>query len=161
MKISLHNMKHYLLPLLVICLLLPSCKQDEWTDWKTQNAAWLLQNAECEGVQVTPTGLQYKVLEPGIAGVRPDDIKTVRVSYTGKLITGYVFEQNDNATFAVSGVVDGFREGLKKMHKSGRYIFYIPQELAYGKEEKGVRGYQSYIPPYSTLIFEVTLLDVY
>ena len=147
---------------MLVGLVLTGCKRDSWLDWKAQNAAWLAQNRDKDSIQYTSTGLQYKVIRQGINGTRPDALKTVRVRYKGCLITGAVFEQNDDATFAVSSVVSGLQEGLKRMNKTGFYVFYIPQELAYGSEEKGDRkGSKNYIPPYSTLIFEVELIDVY
>lgn len=150
--------------LFALCLItafLPSCKKDSWLDWKAQNAAFLARNMSNDSVQTTPSGLQYKVIRQGIKGTKPDELKHVRIKYTGSLITGDIFDQSDNASFAVTEVVDGFKEGLKKMNKSGHYIFYIPQELGYGKEEQGTQGQKNYIPPYSTLIFDVELYDVY
>ncbi len=140
--------------------LLSSCKKDSWLDWKAQNAAFLVRNMQNDSIQTTSSGLQYKVIRQGVYG-RPDDIKHVRISYTGSLITGDIFDQSDNASFAVSEVVDGLKEGLKLMKKSGHYVFYIPQELGYGKEEQGTKGVKNYIPPYSTLVFDVVLYDVY
>ena len=156
-------MKQTILFGLLVCLTLltAGCKKENWTDWKVQNEAWLAKNKTAEGVLTTPTGLQYKVLRQGIAGTKPDALKSVRIKYKGSLITGHVFEEQQSADFAVAGVIDGLAEGLKKMNKSGHYIFYIPQELGYKAEEQGTRGYASYIPPYSTLIFDVELTDVY
>lgn len=152
------------LVLIASCLavfLLTSCKKDSWLDWKAQNAAFLAKNMQNDSVQTTSSGLQYKVIRQGIASTRPDVIKHVRVSYTGSLITGDIFDQSDNAAFAVSEVVDGLKEGLARMNKSGHYIFYIPQELGYGKEEQSTKGAKNHIPPYSTLVFDVVLYDVY
>ena len=140
---------------------LTSCKKDSWLDWKAQNAAFLVRNMQKDSIVTTPSGLQYKVIRQGIQGTKPDELKHVRIRYKGSLITGNVFDQSDDASFAVSSVVEGLKEGLKKMNKSGHYIFYIPQELGYGKEEQGTKGVKNYIPPYSTLIFEVELYDVY
>ena len=148
--------------LLCVTFCMISCKKNNWLDWKAQNAAWLAKNALQDSIRCTDSGLQYKVIRQGIYGTTPDDLKSVRIRYKGSLITGDVFEQNDDASFAVTGVVAGLQEGLKKMNKSGHFIFYIPQELGYGSDEQGTRGSSSnYIPPYSTLIFEVELYDVY
>ena len=57
--------------------------------------------------------------------------------------------------------VPGFTEGLKLMKEFGTYEFYIPYELGYGVKGAGTEGTSSHIPPYSTLIFRVELLDVY
>lgn len=130
-------------------------------DWKVQNQAWLMANAQRDSVHTTPTGLQYKVIRQGVPGVKPDNDKTVVVDYYGSLITGNIFDAGFNTSLPVNNVVKGFAEGLKKMNKSGHYILYIPAELGYGAEGHGTPGDGSYIPPYSTLVFDVTLLDTY
>lgn len=147
--------------LLCVIMLVSSCKQNNWLDWKSQNELWLAQNAKKEGVITTPTGLQYKCVEPGIPGFpRPDDAKTVMIDYSGRLINGYVFDSNDDYIGYVSSFVPGFAEGLKKMDQFGKYELYIPYDLAYGKDGAGTEGTSSHIPPYSTLIFEVYLSRV-
>ena len=142
-----------ILSLLCIILLISSCKQNDWLDWKVQNELWLIQNAQQEGVITTPTGLQYKCIEP-------DDAKMVTISYAGKLINGYEFDANENYTGYVSSFVPGFSEGLKKMEQFGTYELYIPYDLGYGEDGAGTEGTSSHIPPYSTLIFRVELHKV-
>lgn len=150
-----------ILILVLLLLILPACKKDSWMDWKAQNKAWLASNSTKDSIHVTPTGLQYKVLRQGIQGTKPDKLKEVFINYKGTLITGDVFEQKDSVEFEVTSVIDGLQEGLQRMNISGHYIFYIPADLAYGDDEQGVRGMKNYVPPYSTLIFDVELLDVY
>jgi FKBP-type peptidyl-prolyl cis-trans isomerase FklB len=149
--------------LLLGMVVLNSCKQDNWLDWKTQNELWLAENAKKEGVKTTHTGLQYKCIYPGIneSSGHVDDAKIVTINYSGKLITGYEFDANSNYDGHVSSFVPGFNEGLKLMKEFGVYELYIPYELAYGIEGSGTEGTSSHIPPYSTLIFRVELLDVY
>lgn len=151
----------YFISLLLLVLFSGSCKKNTWIDWKVQNAVWLAENSRKDSIIVTPTGLQYKVLRQGIKGTKPDALKSVRINYTGRLITGDVFDQSQNVSFSVSGMIDGMAEGLKKMNQSGHYILYIPQELGYGSDAQGIRGGKNYVPPYSTLIFDVELLEVY
>ena len=75
--------------LLCMIMLISGCKRDNWLDWKTQNELWLTQNALKEGVITTPTGLQYKCIEPGWdKSARPDDAKVVTIDYQGKMING-------------------------------------------------------------------------
>lgn len=163
MKNYLHS--HYSL---IICSLfialsvLPSCKKDsEWLDWRVQNEAWMTMNGQKEGVITTPTGLQYRVIREGVGSTKPDNLKTVVVNYTGSLINGNQFDSATEARLGVSTVVQGFAEGLRKMRKSGHYILYVPHNLGYKDEEKQSIGNKGHIPPYSTLIFDVTLVDVY
>lgn len=136
------------------------CKVDNWMDWKLQNEMWLVQNAKQEGVQTTESGLQYKILYPGnTSDARPDNASTVLVSYKGWLINGYQFDASSGTSLAMASVVEGFAEGMKKIHAHGDIILYVPQDLGYGKDGSGTEGSLSakFIPPYSTLIFEVHL----
>jgi len=116
--------------------------------------AFLEANKQLPGVQVTESGLQYQVIEPG-AGDSPAADSAVRVNYTGKLISGEVFDQGENAEFAVNGVIAGWTEGLQLMKPGAKYRFYIPSDLAYGEA-----GSPPDIGPHSALIFEVELLEV-
>jgi len=142
-------------------MLISGCKRDNWLDWKTQNELWLTQNALKEGVITTPTGLQYKCIEPGWdKSARPDDAKVVTIDYQGKMINGYIFDSTERYTEYVSSFVAGFSEGLKKMNQFGLYEFYIPYYLAYGESGNGTEGTERFIPPYSTLIFRVYLHSI-
>lgn len=157
-------MKHfsYIFILTIVLVFLSSCKKDtEWLDWRAQNEAWLVMNGQKEGVNTTPTGLQYRIIREGIGTAKPDELKTVVVKYTGTLINGNQFDANENAHLSVSSVVKGFAEGLCKMRKSGHYILYVPYGLGYKDEEQQTAGAKAHIPPYSTLIFDVTLIDIY
>ena len=148
--------------LLLGLVALSGCKQNDWLDWKTQNELWLINNAKNPEVHTTHTGLQYKCIVPGEPNTpRVDDAKMVTIKYSGKLINGYEFDANNNYRESVDLFVPGFTEGLKLMKEFGIYEFYIPYDLGYGITEKGTEGTKSHIPPYSTLIFRVELLDVY
>ena len=147
--------------LLLIAVFVCGCKQENWADWKVQNELWLANNAKQEGVITTPTGLQYKCIEKGWEkSPRPDDAKIVIIDYKGQLINNYVFDEANEASMQVSSVVSGFAEGLKKMNQFGEYEFYIPYYLGYGTSGAGSEGSESFIPPYSTLIFHVYLHSV-
>ena len=120
--------------------------------------AFLNTNAKKAGVQVTKSGLQYQVLQAG-SGKSPKATSTVKVHYEGRLIDGTVFDssiaRDQAAEFQVSQVIQGWTEGLQLMKEGGKATLYIPAKLAYG--EQGVPGT---IPPNSTLIFDVELLEV-
>jgi FKBP-type peptidyl-prolyl cis-trans isomerase FklB len=92
-------------------------------------------------------------------GPKPSRDNTVKVHYTGTLIDGTEFDssvkRNAPAQFPVSGVIAGWKEALQLMPVGSRVILYIPEKLGYGG-----RGTGDKIKPYSTLIFEVELLDI-
>jgi FKBP-type peptidyl-prolyl cis-trans isomerase len=126
---------------------------------KAAGEAFLAENAKKEGVQVTESGLQYQVLEAG-EGPRPDSDDLVRVHYQGALLDGTVFdssiERGQPADIPVSQVVPGWQEGIALMPVGSKYRLWIPAGLAYG--EGGTPG--GPIPPNSTLVFEVELLEI-
>lgn len=133
-------------------------KQKELADsQKAEGEAFLSDNADKEGVQITDSGLQYKVLEEG-DGVSPNAKDTVTVHYRGKLLDGTEFDSSyareQPATFALNQVIAGWTEGLQLMKTGSKYELYIPSDLAYGP------GGNQGIPPNATLIFEVELLEV-
>ncbi|BFM22430.1 FKBP-type peptidyl-prolyl cis-trans isomerase [Gilvimarinus japonicus] len=124
---------------------------------KAEGEAYLAENAGKEGVMITESGLQYKVLEEG-DGVSPKAEDTVTVHYRGTLLDGTEFDSSyareQPATFALNQVIAGWTEGLQLMKTGAKYELTIPSDLAYGP------GGNQGIPPNSTLIFEVELLEV-
>jgi FKBP-type peptidyl-prolyl cis-trans isomerase FkpA len=124
---------------------------------KAEGEQFLKENAQKEGVTVTESGLQYKVLTEG-TGPKPNPTDTVTVHYKGTLIDGTEFDSSYNrgepARFPLNRVIKGWTEGLQLMNKGAKYEFFIPSDLGYG-----VRGQGDKIGPNAVLIFEVELLE--
>jgi len=118
---------------------------------------FLAENKKREGVQETASGLQYEVIKMG-TGAKPGPEDVVRVHYTGTLIDSTKFDSSVDrgtpAEFGVNQVIKGWQEGIQLMPVGSRFKLYIPYELGYGENGTGP------IPPYSTLIFDVELLDI-
>ena len=118
---------------------------------------FLAENKGKEGVQTTASGLQYKVLTMG-DGAKPVATDTVKVHYSGKLLDGTEFDssyaRNEPISFALNRVISGWTEGVQLMPIGSKFVFYIAPELGYGEGGGGP------IPPNSTLVFEVELLDI-
>jgi FKBP-type peptidyl-prolyl cis-trans isomerase FkpA len=118
---------------------------------------FLAENAKRDGVTVTESGLQFEVITAA-EGEKPAATDQVSVHYHGTFIDGSVFdssvERGEPATFGLNQVIPGWTEGLQHMPVGSKYKFYIPYNLAYGENGR------SSIPGYSTLIFEVELLDI-
>ena len=124
-----------------------------------ESKAFLENNKKSEGVSVTTSGLQYKVLTAG-KGKAPLATDNVTVHYTGKLVDGTVFDSSvsrgEPASFAVNQVIPGWTEALQLMHEGDKWLLFIPSDLGYGPQ--GAGGGQ--IPPHAALIFEVELIKV-
>jgi len=122
-----------------------------------EGIAFLEENGRREGVTTTESGLQYEVVTLG-DGPMPTEASRVYVFYEGTLLDGTVFDGNyvtgDTVDFLLNNVIPGWTEGLQLMPKGSTYKFCIPSNLAYGSRGTGP------IPPNSTLIFKVELLEV-
>ena len=122
------------------------------------SAASLADNAAQEGITVTESGLQYKVLTVG-DGAIPSAEDTVSVHYEGRLFDGTVFDSSiqrgEPATFPVGGVIAGWTEALQLMPVGSKWQLFIPADLAYGENGAG-----NVIQPNSALVFDVELLAI-
>ncbi|MXV38728.1 hypothetical protein GO491_08605 [Flavobacteriaceae bacterium Ap0902] len=126
-----------------------------------EGMAYLNKIKKEQGVQVTDSGLAYKVIEEG-SGEKVQLGDKVKVKYTGKTIDGTVFDSTDknNGGEAIEfplqqgGLIPGWIEGLQLMSKGSKYTLYIPAELGYGNQQSGT------IEPGSTLIFDIEVVDV-
>jgi FKBP-type peptidyl-prolyl cis-trans isomerase len=118
---------------------------------------FLANNGQRPEVQTTESGLQYEIIE-ATDGEKPRADSIVRVNYTGIFIDGSPFDSSDEEGgmhIPLELVIRGWTEGIMLMSPGSIYRFFIPSHLAYGRE-----GIQGIIPPYSTLIFMVELLEI-
>jgi FKBP-type peptidyl-prolyl cis-trans isomerase len=123
----------------------------------TVNTDFFSKLKENKAVVELPSGLRYEIVQEG-TGPSPKPTDTVKVHYTGKLVDGSVFDSSvqrgEAAEFPLDQVIPGWTEGIQKMKKGGKIKLYVPPDLGYGDD--GRPG----IPPGSTLIFDVELLDI-
>ena len=119
---------------------------------------FLAENSKKPGVNITGSGLQYEVIQEG-SGPKPTSDDIVRVHYEGSLTNGTVFDSSyasgQPLDYSLARVIPGWSEGLQLMNTGSTYRLYIPSDLGYGPQ-----GAEPQIPPYSTLIFEVELIDI-
>ena len=135
-----------------------AAKAEQHKEAIAEGENFLAENAKRDGVVTTESGLQYEVLTTG-EGAKPTADCTVRTHYHGTLINGSVFDSSYDrgqpAEFPVGGVIKGWTEALQMMPVGSKWRLYVPHNLAYG--EQGAGGA---IAPYSTLVFDVELLDI-
>lgn len=111
-------------------------------------------------VTTTGTGLQLQDIIVG-TGETADTGETVAVHYTGWLTDGTKFDSSLDRgspfTFTVGrgGVIRGWDEGVNGMKVGGKRRLIIPPELGYGSEGAG-----NIIPPDSTLVFDIELVEI-
>ncbi|GKX56657.1 peptidyl-prolyl cis-trans isomerase [Leminorella grimontii] len=135
-----------------------SARREQQEKMAGEGVRYLEENAKRSEVTSTESGLQFEVLHQG-EGAIPSRQDRVRVHYTGQLIDGTVFDSSvkrgEPAEFPVSGVIAGWIEALTLMPVGSKWRLTIPHHLAYGE-----RGAGASIPPFSTLVFDVELLDI-
>ena len=136
----------------------PSLNDAELAANKQASMDYLTINKTQQGVQMTASGLQYKVLQPGTGTVHPKETDQVTVHYEGSLVDGSVFDssikRDKPISFGLDKVIKGWKEGLPLMVVGDKTRFYIPPKLAYGEQWAGD------IPPNSALIFDIELLAI-
>lgn len=133
--------------------------EEQYADLKAAGEKLMADNISKEGVQTTESGLQYIVLKEG-NGEKPSSTDKVKVHYHGTLFDGTVFdssvERDQPFEFSLSGgVIQGWIEGVQLMDVGSKYKFFIPQELAYGHQQRS-----NEIKPFTPLVFEVELLEI-
>jgi len=124
---------------------------------RSNEEEFLAGNRERPEINVTSSGLQYEIIVD-TDGKKPDPDSIVRVNYTGTFIDGSQFDnsnEEEGAYIPLDRVIPGWTEGLLLMSEGSVYKFYIPSDLAYGKD-----GIQNVIPSYATLVFTVELLEI-
>ncbi|GAC04602.1 FKBP-type peptidyl-prolyl cis-trans isomerase [Paraglaciecola chathamensis] len=135
-----------------------AAKNAQFAEAQEAGEAFLSDNAKRDEVTVTQSGLQYEVINAG-NGETPTAASTVRVHYHGTLLDGTVFDSSYDrgqpAEFPVGGVIKGWTEALQLMQVGAKLRLFVPHDLAYG--EQGAGGA---IAPFSTLVFDVELLDI-
>lgn len=123
-----------------------------------EGKSFLEENKKNPNVKTLPSGLQYEVLTEG-NGQKPKATDKVKCDYEGTLIDGTLFDSSikrgEPAIFGVNQVIPGWVEALQLMSEGSKWRLYIPSDLGYGAQGAG-----EMIPPHSTLIFDVELIQV-
>ncbi len=107
----------------------------------------------------TASGLQYMITSAG-NGIQAHKGDNVKVHYTGKLTDSTIFDSSVKKgvpfdfQLGRGRVIKGWDEGISYLHVGDKATFIVPAALGYGEQKAGS------IPPNSTLIFDVELVDV-
>jgi len=106
-------------------------------------------------------GMFYVIHSPG-SGASPNLCSNVRVTYTGRLITGTTDGAQFDASltpvnFSLDGLIAGWQPVLPLLKSNGTVTLYIPPSLGYGAQVTGSGA--NTIPANSYLKFDITLLS--
>lgn len=98
---------------------------------------------------IHPSGILYQIITPGDS-TKPNLCTSLTMTYTGKLMTGIIFDSN-TITYALRELIVGWQIAVPLIGKGGKIKMVIPSSLAYGVE--GRPG----IPSNAPLYFEMSL----
>jgi FKBP-type peptidyl-prolyl cis-trans isomerase len=112
-----------------------------------------------KGIKKLPSGLRYKILKSNPKGIQTKNGSLVSVKYKGWLIEGDVFDENLKGepfkfVLGMKQVIQGWEQGLRLMKTGETLRLIIPWYLAYGTKGNGP------IPPFTSIIFDVQLIDI-
>jgi FKBP-type peptidyl-prolyl cis-trans isomerase len=138
-------------------------KEAEWAEASTRNKQqgdeFLRNNIASDGVQVTDSGLQYKIIQPGTGDYHPKADDEVLVHYRARFVDNTEFDSTYDRdkpySVKVKQLIPGWSEALQLMTKGARWELYLPSDIAYGE-----RGSGEFVGPNAVLIFDVELLDI-
>ncbi len=120
---------------------------------------YLEENSKKPGVVVLKSGLQYKIIQRGLEGRRPNLLDLVSMHYRGSFIDGTVFdssyERGRPQDFPVNRMIPGWSEAVQLMSVGEKWLLAVPHYLAYGET-----GFGNEIAPCTALLFEIELLAI-
>ena len=110
----------------------------------------------------TDSGIYIKVTTPGV-GDFPTEGNEVTLTYTGKFMNGIVFDGINKSLklqIGANSVIPGFEDGVKLINEGGSARIVIPYYYAYGDYGKVDSYLRSVIPPFTTLVFDITVNSI-
>ncbi len=152
-KLKIYKMKKLLF--LFIAVISFSCSDDDTIDSIAENEADIQAYISENNLttQKTASGLHYIIHSVG-TGVSPTDNSNVTLAYKGYLLDGSVFDQSTRTSFSLSGLIPGFREGVKLLKRGGSGTFILPSNLGYGNQGSGP------IAGGAVIIFDISLISI-
>ncbi|MGN0233495.1 MAG: FKBP-type peptidyl-prolyl cis-trans isomerase [Bacteroidaceae bacterium] len=130
---------------------------ERYGDNKVACEEFMANIAKKEGIQTLGDGIYYEVITEG-NGEIPADTDRVKVDYEGTLINDSVFDSSykrgEPTTFMCKQVIPGWTKALTHMPVGSTWKVYIPQEQAYGSQDRGM------IKPFSALVFKIELHSI-
>lgn len=149
-----------LLILPIIVAITPGCKKDSCESKSPASEISQIQAyATANGITTTAhsSGLYYEIISMG-TGPKANRGSKIAITYTGKLMSGQIFDEkltaNTDKPWELDGLIQGWIIGIPLINEGGHIKLIIPSSLAYGCEGKGM------IPGDAVLFFDIQLVDV-
>ncbi len=121
---------------------------------------FLQNNSQKENIVELPSGLQYEIVENTDSKEFPSEISIITIHQRAKLLNGTILEdtyrKNEAEVVKLEELIEGLQEGIPLMPRGSRFKFWVPSDLAWGKNGTGNK-----IPPESVLFFDIRLIDFY
>jgi len=125
-------------------------KFDDGTDVSPEE---YIQQNELQGARELDKGVYIITNVEGNGDMPPSADSRVYVNYEGRLTHGVVFDDNDDVNFILNNLIEGWQIGIMAMSVGESATLIVPSAVGYGTQANGL------IPPNSTLIFDIDLLD--
>jgi FKBP-type peptidyl-prolyl cis-trans isomerase len=150
------TIKIFSLLLITTTIVVIACKKSDTIDQAKIDKEIIQQYIRDKGLTAdsTSSGLYYAIVDSGV-GNAPNTGSYVTVYYKGYYTNGVIFDQTvgTTASFLLSNVIQGWKEGIPLIKKGGRITLLIPSALGYG-----ANGFSS-VPGNTVLIFDVELVN--
>lgn len=122
---------------------------------KTEGETFLARNAKTPGITVLPSGLQYRILEPGTGKV-PATNDLIFIKYRGSLPDGREFDHSNHFLTQPTGGIVGWQQALQRMRVGAKWQLFVPADIGFGQEGEPVHQ----VGPDATLIYELEMLEI-
>ena len=161
----------YLFAFVVLIASFNACNKDNtdeaWRDANTNAYDNMTKNPAYTALPpgTGPSGVYYKLIKSGTGTEYPIQTSKVKVLYKGTYYDGTVFDAGSGSSnipveFSLSSTVRGFSFALQNMVVGDKWEIWIPYYLGYGSAGYQTTYYQTLIKGYSTLVFEVELVEI-
>lgn len=159
-------MKRELLVLIALMIgLLSGCLNDDYADQNNADQEKIKAYIEKNGLSLDydpNSGIHYKILSLGDTTRRPTaDSSLIMVNYEGRLLTDSIFVKGDSVEMTYTRQPIGFQLGVSSIGEGGEIFMILPSLVGYGSASFVTdTPYQTTVPPFSVLVYEVELLKV-
>lgn len=145
-------------------LSLSSCNMDqpmEESKYKKENDAFIEKAVEKGYTEMNFLNATYPIYYKVIESSKeqkpsyPFQDSTVKIELSGRFISGEIFQEKNEITRPVNKLILGVQYALQKMNVGDHWEVVVPYQLGYGPYAQS-----NLIPGYSTLIFDIKLLEI-